>query len=486
MNPIQVALPDGIHPYWPSLLRRIGIPAGRIGHSPCAILFLPDDTGVGDADLRSRVADLREQGAPVLAGIAWGEALGARLRGRDLVGFSQRSIEGIRRIDPSPLLALPFPEASRLLKVSSSFATFTGPNGSAAEEVVARADHGGLRRAVEDALRGLSFAAGRPFARLSPLPYGKDGGLAIRVDADGYRESSTRAVLASLAASGLRATWFVDVERHEANGGMEDVRRIAALGHDVQTHLWRHYTYRSEEQNRRSLARSLEVLARAGIRATAAAAPFGTWNRGFAAALRREGIQWSSEFARVHDDVPSCLGGEPGEPWQVPVHPICPALLLARGHTPDDVAAWWSRVFSRCLARREPAVFYGHPVGGLDRCPGLLPAIARTARGLCRDLWQPTLSELFAFFRARAEQSPRVSMDGNCLIGCCDGPAPLIVELPSSAPLVLRGEFAVVPRGCADLRAPLRPAVYEPLRRGNARWRAARLRARRMLAEIRR
>lgn len=490
--PLHIAVPEGTAPYWLSLLRRSGLPVRTLGSCDHAnaTLFLPDAAGLGSRALRRTVAQLRFSGTPVLAGPSWGEALDVHLPGGDELGLGGET-EGVRRIDPSPLLVLPLPSAERLLRASAQMTTLAGPDGLAADEVLATADHGGLRRCIESSLRSLAFAAGRPFVHLAHSPLGFDGAFVFRVDADDHRAPATATLLDSLSRAGLRSTWFLDVERHLLRGGLADtVRQLREGGHEIQSHFFRHYTYRTAARNQRNLQRSLDELRPLGVAPTAAAAPFGSWNAGLDQALRACGMQWSSEFSRVHDDVPGPLAGAADEPWQVPVHPVCPALLFAAGADAEAVSRWFRAELQNCLQRGEPAVFYGHPIADLERCPDLLPELAASARSAVRSLWQPTLGELHAFARQRAAQDIAIEVADGHIEGDADGPAPLVIERAEMPSVCVAGAFSL-PQAAAvptthDHGPILVPAPYRPRSTRRNRLRTHRLQFARLLREIRR
>jgi hypothetical protein len=167
---------------------------------------------------------------------------------------------------------------------------------------------------------------------------------------------------------------------------------------------------------------------------TAAAAPFGTWNEGLRAALRATGMTWSSEFGRLHDDVPCEISGrsdDAHEPWQVPVHPVCPGLLLQRGLGEREVAAYFVARLEECLDRGDPAVFYGHPIGELERLPSLFVELDRALSGRPRPVWRATLGELLEFERARRAQRVECRIEDRFLEGSTAGPAGVRVETPA-------------------------------------------------------
>lgn len=463
-TPIAVAVPAGTAPYWHALLQRSGLPTcGLEAATSPSSLFLPDAAGTRSPALRRQVARLLADGATALVGPAWSAHVTAGPR----------------------VVRVALPAADRLLRPAAHLRALPSPGGRAPREVLATVDHGALRRWVEATLRALAFAAHRPFVRLAHLPVGHDAGLAIRIDADSFRRDATMATLAALAAARLRATWFVDVARHGRNGGLDTIAAMQGAGHEVQSHGYRHYTYRSRARNEHNLRRSLAVLGGHGVLADAVAAPFGTWNRGFDAALRALGLRWSSEFARVHDDVPGPLAGTADEPWQVPIHPVCPALLFAAGADRAAVHAWFADAWRESFARGECAVFYGHPIDDLERCPELLPAIAARARGDTGRLWQPTLGDLHAFYRERAAQPPHVALHGDALRGRVDGRAPLLVERAGQPTVAVHGEFALPLGERSDQPVVLVPA---PRRRPLAaadRLATRRLQLARWLREIR-
>ena len=478
---VQIAIPAGTATYWSALLQRSGLPVRELDDSVTTgtMLFLPDAAGCGSRAMRQSVASHRRRGVPVLAGTAWGRCL-------DLPpdGASRSVATGLA-------LRMPLPSAASLLRESARLVPIAGSCDREVAEIVATVDHGRLRRDIEAALRSLAFAAGLPFVRLAHAPVGCDGALVVRIDADGHRAASTEHTLAELANARLRATWFIDVERHLGNGGMPSLARIAACGHELQSHGFRHYTYRSAARNERNLRRSVEVLAAHGQPVDAVASPFGTWNRGLATALRACGMTWSSEFARVYDDVPGSLGGSIDEPWQVPVHPVCPALLLAAGATVAEVHGWFRSVLMQCLQRGEPAVVYGHPIDDLERCPGLLQDLHETALCHVPRLWQPTMGELHAFYRQRAAQPCEVELAGDDVVGVVSGPAPLLVERRGRPTVAVHGGFRLPPQPTllvpTTIPMPMAaPVPYRAAPRAGERLRTGRLRLARLLRELRR
>jgi hypothetical protein len=470
---LHVAVAADLDPYWFDLLMRAGVPVRLLGTCDhgAAVLFLPDRAGLHSRATRALVDRCRQQGLAVVAGAHWGSAL---LGGRVRRVHATSVCAGVRGLPmtpvrlhgdvevlatatagrvwpadipastsvaaPAPVLVLPLPAEAPLGGGAHTVTMAVGTHEVA--EVVSAADHGALRALCTAALASMAHASGRPFARLAAAPDGFGGTLAIRVDADGGSPAETAAVLASLAQSNQRATWFVDVERQLADGGRA-VTAIAAAGHEVQSRFFHQCVYRSARRNRNNLERSIAGLAALGVQATAAAAPSGGWNAGLAAAMRECGLDWSSECTRAHDDVPGTFGGDPARPWQVPVHPVSPGLLLAAGCSDEEVNHYFGALLADRLAAGEPAVFYLHPIGELGRCPGLLPHLDRVATSEALPVWRPTLGELCAFHRARAEQLVECRLGRNTIAGGVDGPAPLLLDQPDGSRLTLRGSIEV-------------------------------------------
>jgi peptidoglycan/xylan/chitin deacetylase (PgdA/CDA1 family) len=487
-SPLHVAIPAAAHPYWRGLLQRSGIPTTPLDADtgPECTLFLPDAGGHEGASQRQHVARLHTAGAPVLAGTAWAQTLEVPTRLHWFGATDPGAVLAARQA-PAPLAILDLPNAERLLRPSASLVRRDGPDGLAVHEVLATVDHGGLRRRVEQTLCRLAHAAGRPFAQFGQHPGHHRQTLAIRIDADGYRRAATEALRDSLRRAALRSTWFLDVERHARGDGLAGLADLRADGHELQSHGFRHYTYRSRTRNERNLRRSAAALAAFGVRVDAVAAPFGTWNPGFDQAVRALGWTWSSEFSRVHDDLPGPLGGTPDEPWQVPVHPICPALLFAAGASVAQVHAWFRAELAACQARGEPAVFYGHPIDDLERCPDLLPELAASARA-AGPLWQPTLGELVAFHRARATSTLTVHPTTHGFELESSGPAELHVQLPDGSEQWFAGSglLPVARPQRAASAALLVPQARRTARPARAKLRTTKLQLARLWRELKR
>ena len=476
-----VAIPRTLAPYWLDLLQRSGVPMTLLGDEGargtvgfCAGLDLARDRVAHDhlralwragvplvldarafASLTGRDAETVRVERVSGDGRLFADANAVRLPMRlaipggarfGWVSPQGRAAIAIDESGAAPLIGLPLPEVSAIEAATPRLVRFPLSRGRHATEIVSACDHAGVRRLVENALAVAAHAVGLPFVRFAPAPGDHLGAFAVRIDADSYDPGATERTLDALARGAVRATWFLDVARHARLGGATAVPKLLAAGHEVQSHHWRHYTFRSRARSRANLARSFEVLRAWGVEATAAAAPFGSWNVGLDAAMRELGIAWSSEFSRCHDDIPGAgphSGAADGgwltdPPWQVPTHPVCPALMLDAGLSPDEVAECYARLIRSRLLRGEPAVIYGHPIDDIERVPGLFAALDETLGELERvarigAVWQPTLGELCAFHRARRHQAIACRVGEDSVEGEVRGPAGLWIDLPDGS-----------------------------------------------------
>lgn len=468
----RVALPAGTHPYWHDLLQRCGlVPVPALDVAAPVCLLTP-----GHQLDTSGLRQLHAEGTILVGDAASLQALcGGRLRPVRVQGLQGGGplFEGL---DPfrmpaelqcldgrlagwlptgsNPVLLLPLPEAEALLRTPASLQPLPSITGRKPLEIVAAVDHGSLRRLVERALILAHHQAGLGYLHLRALPAGAQAGLAVRIDADGFAAESHKRVLADLQAATLRATWFIDVQRHESRMGEVFVRALPEYGQEVQSHHYRHYTFQDAERNAENIRRARETLAAWGHTCTAAAAPFGSYTGGLQAAQRDAGLAWTSEFSAIYDALPSELVGIP----QVPVHPICPALLVAAGAGDAEVRTHFRWALGRRLRQREPFIVYGHPRGDLDRHPGLFGELRELAQAFARAeagaLWQPDLSELASFFAARRAQGLRLQTSRAGLRVHTDGPAGLQWLGPDGTREVLAdGDLLPVPRQRPEIAA---------------------------------
>jgi peptidoglycan/xylan/chitin deacetylase (PgdA/CDA1 family) len=108
-------------------------------------------------------------------------------------------------------------------------------------------------------------------------------------------------LLDELDAHELTATFFVEAINCELNP--EAVREIAARGHELGMHGWRHETWAelSDGRERETLARGMQAFAALGVEVTGFRPPGGDLTPRSASVLLEAGVRWCSP-----------AGGEPG------------------------------------------------------------------------------------------------------------------------------------------------------------------------------
>jgi peptidoglycan/xylan/chitin deacetylase (PgdA/CDA1 family) len=110
-------------------------------------------------------------------------------------------------------------------------------------------------------------------------------------------------LLAELDTLSLRATFFIEAINCELNPGA--VRSIAAHGHEIGIHGWRHESWAGLEPEREqtALKRSRAAFAGLGVEAQAFRPPGGAINADTPALLRDTGCRWASPLGiRAHVD----------------------------------------------------------------------------------------------------------------------------------------------------------------------------------------
>lgn len=304
---------------------------------------------------------------------------------------------------PAPIIALPLPRARDFVGRRGQLIPLEIGAGRYVTEFVSLTDHAALRRLVRNALAVASEWQGTPLMRRALAPAGFSAALAVRIDADGFNADATQATAKMLAAAGMRGSWFIDVERHERYAGADAVQQLAAEGHELGSHGYRHFTYRTAWANQRNLRRAADRLGAWRGDPSAFVAPFGEFHLGLWRAMRLSGVRWSSEFELLYDDPPgpvaltAAIINTPTA-MQVPIHPICPKLLFDAGLDASDIGDYFQRVVWKQWSAGDPAVIYGHPINDLGLCPEwaehLLNVVGRWEAQANGPVWRATLSDL--------------------------------------------------------------------------------------------
>jgi hypothetical protein len=279
-------------------------------------------------------------------------------------------------------------------------------------EEVARYDKRVIRQRLMARLRNLVELAGGVWMRVAPFPYPYCSAFNFRFDHDAYRPDDFDRVLQATAG-------YEHALSHYVAGANFDGQSVALarLRHmDVGSHGYRHHTYRRADENRRNIARGIEVLRRAGIEPSGFVAPHGRWPAGLARVLDALGVSHSSEFGLAYDDLP--FFPDRCRVLQIPVHPVCLGICLeasdragggphGRARAADALAAYFEQMAVAKHHAGEPLFFYGHPDGRLGQHPDVLRRLLATVSQLPA-LWSTSLTEFAAWWRARL--STRISV----------------------------------------------------------------------------
>lgn len=279
-------------------------------------------------------------------------------------------------------------------------------------EEIARVDRRAVRRRLLGTLRARIEQAGGIWLCVAPYPFPYRSAFNFRFDYDQYDPSDFDAMLRAISGWESATSHFVNGAAYQGAG--EALARLRGL--DVGSHGFRHHTYRTEDENLHNVRRGIETLAAAGLAPRGFVAPHGRFNRQLLSALESLGVPYSSEFGLAYDELPFYPEGS--EVLQVPVHPVSLGLFLdavlrqrqpAPGENAVSVEAavdaashYFARVARARYLAGEPVFFYGHPTGRLGRYPRLLRGVFETVSDLS-GIWRTTLSEMRAWWRARAK-----------------------------------------------------------------------------------
>jgi len=275
-----------------------------------------------------------------------------------------------------------------------------------AGEETAAADYGFLRRTALGALRRRVEQAGGLWARIAPFPAGYRSAFCFRFDHDDYVADDFHAVLSAIAGHEHATTHFVCGATHGPH--VEALRRLDGL--DVGSHGYYHHTYQGPAENRRNIARGIDVLRNAGLDPSGFAAPHGRSPAGLGDVLGELGVTHSSEFGAAFDDLP--FRDARRGLWQVPIHPVCLGVVLEsldpahagdpqhRRAAADALADYFVGVADAKRACGEPAVLYGHPDRRLGRSPHVLRTLMEHVAAQS-DVWRTDLTSLAWWFDLR-------------------------------------------------------------------------------------
>lgn len=274
-----------------------------------------------------------------------------------------------------------------------------------AEEEVARNDKRSVRHRLVEQLRGLVESAGGIWMRVAAVPCPYRTAFNFRLDHDDCIVADLQCVLRAAAGHEQALSHFISGAPFE---GRDEV--LAALrGMDIGSHGYWHHTYRDAEENRRNIARGVDVLRAAGIEPSGFVAPHGRWPRGLERVLDELKISHSSEFSLAYDDWPFFPARS--SVLQIPIHPVCLGICLeaadragggaaGRQQAADALASYFEHLAAQKHAAGEPLFFYGHPDGRLGRYPDVLRRLLLAVSQL-PGVWETNLTDFGNWWRAR-------------------------------------------------------------------------------------
>lgn len=273
----------------------------------------------------------------------------------------------------------------------------------AVREEVSLCDKRVLRQQVLAQLRAALEAEGGCWLRISAYPHPYRTAFCLRLDHDEYVPDDFDRCMAALAGHESATTHFVCAAPHAKRP--EALTRLRGL--DVGGHGYWHHSYRELAALRANIERGLAVLADHGLQPRGYAAPHGRYSAELGQALSELGLEYSSEFGFLYDDLP--LRPDGSTLWQIPVHPVCLGIVLEAaqraGCDSASAALWLSEHFARVAAAKhasgEPLFFYGHPDGRLGRYPEVITRLF-AAVSVLPGVWWTNFSTFAAWWGRRA------------------------------------------------------------------------------------
>lgn len=226
-------------------------------------------------------------------------------------------------------------------------------------EVVARVSKGEMRKLLMNFLIFLYHKRNLPFAHKWFFPNSTETLFTFRIDSDKGNREEVMSLYELCKKYNVATMWFLDTKSHQT--WLSDFSHFG--NQEVGIHCYAHRTYRSREKNIRNFAIAQTLFNGAGLTATSAAAPYGTWNEAIAKTFEEAGIIFSSEFGYDFDDFPlfPLVGGTPSKVLQIPIHPICPGSLRRASYSREEMKLYFQSVIEKKIAEREIINLYHHP-----------------------------------------------------------------------------------------------------------------------------
>ena len=264
------------------------------------------------------------------------------------------------------MVSLPFDAGELVLDEGSSTLSFYAPRSRLPFETVSRVAKSELRKLVSRSIELLHHRRGLPHAHLWYYPSDEPTVFSLRIDTDSSGMSEVERLFRLAADHALQFSWFLDVKSQE--GALGAYGRSG--GHELGIHCYEHRTFSTEQEAVADIRRALAAFTSAGLPAPRGyCAPFGRWSEAVARAAEHCGFEYASEFSYDYDGLPSfpVLKDRPMNLLEVPVHPVAIGSLKRQGFSEEEMTAYLASVVLLKASRREPLIFYHHPLDGYER-----------------------------------------------------------------------------------------------------------------------
>jgi ubiquinone/menaquinone biosynthesis C-methylase UbiE len=183
----------------------------------------------------------------------------------------------------------------------------------------------------------------------------------LRIDADEYEQVSFSRYHDLFETYKNAVTIFFNVNSFKEN--LREIEKCKAVGADVQSHGFYHYTYNDYESNVYNIRKARQVFDKLGIRTKGFAAPMGKWNWELMKALEGEGYEYSSDFAYDYLGLPTypSMQGVVSSVLEIPIFPVAPELFFRAGdYTLENIIGYYKGAIDEMAECGLPAIIYAH------------------------------------------------------------------------------------------------------------------------------
>ncbi|MBI3004912.1 MAG: polysaccharide deacetylase family protein [Ignavibacteriales bacterium] len=300
---------------------------------------------------------------------------------------------------------LPFAVDELFLDHRSTQKSFYSPAKRLPFERVSSVSRGNVRKIISRSLEILHHRRSLPYAHLWYYPKSAESLCAFRVDTDRGTAEEIENLYDLAHQHRVPMTWFIDTKNQQEVFPL--LRRME--NQEFGIHCYSHRVFADYDQNRENIGKALEIFRLENLSARGFAAPFGTWNKGLARAVKELGFEYSSEFSYDYDNFPSqpYFDDRTTGVWQIPVHPICVGSLKRQGYNHARMIQYFEFVLRQKFAARDPLIFYHHPKDGHH---GVLEHIFTYVDS--HRLPSMKFHELLQWWKKRAAITLRLSIEG--------------------------------------------------------------------------